>query len=249
MNDRPSHFRDLLTPLSRARYIVWSLTGRKKVLHCTLRDGLELSIRPNPFMDWQVAYEMFFLLQYAVPDAANLSQVANIVDLGANVGYSCLFWAKHYPKASITAFEPHPVHLRLLKQHLESNAVQTHVDLHESAAGIQEGAASLTDADANSSLIVKNGAVKGLIPIKVEDFYTAIGDRPIDILKLDIEGGEYAIMNDPRFEKLPIKYVVLEYHFHPDYPNGKEWCKTRLTSLGYTIADEPERSQLVRAWR
>ena len=33
-----------------------------------------------------------------------------------------------------------------------------------------------------------------------------------DLLKMDIEGGEWAILNDPRFARSPPRAVVLEYH-------------------------------------
>src|SRR6516165_5292425 len=46
-----------------------------------------------------------------------------IVDLGANVGYSCLWWANLCPNAEIEAFEPHPIHAELLRWHIRKNGL------------------------------------------------------------------------------------------------------------------------------
>ena len=67
------------------------------------------------------------------------------------------------------------------------------------------------------------------------DFFASLGAGPIDLLKMDIEGGEYELLEDPRFAALPVSRLVLEWHKTIDHPDGKAWCERRLTSLGYTV--------------
>ena len=50
--------------------------------------------------------------------------------------------------------------------------------------------------------------------IKLVDFFAAVGDEPIDIFKMDIEGGEYDIMNDDRFDAVArrCRIIITEWH-------------------------------------
>src|SRR5262249_47213341 len=126
--------------------------------------------------------------------------VLRIVDLGGNVGYSCLFWCGKYPNASVLTFEPHPTHCRLLEWHVRKNRYTKRVNLVEAAAGVRDEEANLTDDDDGSAIIQNKQASS--IGVKVVDVFQAVPDGPIDLLKIDIEGSEYAILEDPRFEAL-----------------------------------------------
>lgn len=39
-----------------------------------------------------------------------------------------------------------------------------------------------------------------------------LGHQAIDVLKIDIEGGEYQVLQDIRVEKIPIKQIAIEFH-------------------------------------
>jgi Methyltransferase FkbM domain len=54
---------------------------------------------------------------------------------------------------------------------------------------------------------------------------------------MDIEGGEYAILNDQRLETVNINTIVWEWHNTEEIPNGHQWCSERLTALGYNVTD------------
>jgi FkbM family methyltransferase len=64
-----------------------------------------------------------------------------IVDAGANIGASVVYWALHFPAARILAIEPNPANFRLLKKNTEG----LNVVLHEAAIGSFDGSASLID--------------------------------------------------------------------------------------------------------
>lgn len=60
----------------------------------------------------------------------------------------------------------------------------------------------------------------------------------VDLIKMDCEGGEYAIVADPLFEKCNADYVLIEYHA------GPEAISSRLGELGYDIKIKPKTSVL-----
>ena len=226
MTGNANHFRDLLKPVSRARYVVWRLLGAKSPITLQLRSGLSIRIRSGSTTDYGVAFDVFWRGCYQSPEP--VSKVRNIVDLGANVGYSCLFWCKEYPEARVTAFEPHPRHLSAIAGHLSANHYADRVKVVEAAAGVAEASAYLTDAGSSSAI---TGSTAGFA-IPVVDVFQTLGGT-IDILKIDIEGGEYGLLGDERFGSVRARTVVVEWHKTPDRADGREWCEDKLRKFGY----------------
>lgn len=204
---------------------------RKRPFRVRLVKGPKISIRPLPSHDYQTAEEIFCGRIYEFgPDP---DSVRRVVDLGGNVGYSCLFWCRKYPKARVIAFEPHPTHCRLLEWHMKENGYARRVELVEAAAGVRYEVANLSDKDDGSAIV--EDTMSGSLKVRVVDVFQAIPDGPIDVLKMDIEGSEYAILEDPRFEALAArtKCVMLEWHVRGE--RGETLCRDRLTSLGFTV--------------
>ncbi len=225
-----THFRDILPFNAWPSYLMWHYT-QKRPFRCRLQGGAEISIRPKPSHDYQTACEIFSDRIYDCD--LDPGSVRHIVDLGGNVGYSCLFWCEKYPNASVLTFEPHPTHCRLLQWHLDKNGYANRIKLVAAAAGARAGIANFTDED-DGSAIVQDG-VTGSMRVPVVDVFEAVSDAPIDILKMDIEGSEYAILADPRFEALAARTecVLLEWHARGE--QGGAFCRDRLASLGFTV--------------
>lgn len=204
---------------------------RNRPFRSRLLQGPKVSVRPLPSHDLQTACEIFIDRIYDCdlkPDT-----VRRVVDLGGNVGYSCLFWCEKYPKASVLTFEPHPVHCGSLQWHVKKNGYARRVELVAAAAGVRDGVANLSDEDDGSSLV--HGTVANSIGVRVVDVFQTLPDGPIDLLKMDIEGSEYDILEDPRFVALAARtrYVMLEWHLRGE--RGEAWCRDRLSSLGFRV--------------
>ena len=204
---------------------------RKRPFRCRLLGGPKISIRPKPSHDYQTAREIFSDRIYDCeldPDS-----VLRIVDLGGNVGYSCLFWCGKYPNASVLTFEPHPTHCRLLEWHVKKNGYANRVKRVTAAAGVRDEVANLTDEDDGSAIV--QDMLADSIGVRLVDVFQAVPDGPIDVLKMDIEGSEYAILADPRFEALAARTerVLLEWHARGE--QGETLCRDRLVSLGFTV--------------
>ncbi len=226
MADRKRHFRDLLQPASRTRYLIWRLLGGRSPIELRLKSGLRVRIRSRSTTDYGVAWDIYWRGCYRCPEP--LSSVRRIVDLGANVGYSCLFWCQQYPEALVTAFEPHPEHLSAIAGHLTANRFSDRVKVVEAAAGVAEAAMYLVDAGSSSAITESPGGYA----VSVVDFFQIL-EGPIDILKIDIEGGEYGLLADERFGALGARTVVVEWHKTDNYPDGRKWCEDRLRTFGY----------------
>src|SRR3954449_6108193 len=137
--------RDLLPPTSKAKYLVWRVLGSRFALSVRLRTGERLIIRAAPCTDISTAYEIFVAEAYR-PVGSGINEAASrIVDVGANVGFSVLYWATRYPNAGIVAFEPHPAHLQQLDQHVRLNGLTERVEIVSAAVAAQAGSAHLTN--------------------------------------------------------------------------------------------------------
>jgi len=241
------HFRQVFSIPRRLQYIIWRLCKLGIPLVTRLSDGTWITIRPRPASDLAVAYEIMFDRAYELPDDMPPNSVQRVIDLGANVGYSCLWWASLCPNAKIEAFEPHPAHADLLRWHTARNGLHNRITLHVAAAGAHHGATCLTDEGANSKLAPGGAASLQTFDVAVVDFFEVVGESPIDILKIDIEGGEYAILSDPRFAQIRARLIILEYHGRFEETSGDIWCQNRLTELGYKMCTDPRPGQILRA--
>lgn len=226
MTSVAGHFRDLLDVPSRAKYVVWRALGGKGSVDLRLRSGLYLQFRSARATDYGVAWDIFLRGCYSCPEP--LSAVRRIVDLGANVGYSCLFWCKQFPEAHVTAFEPHPAHLAAISRHLSINGFEHRVEVIGAAADVENGTAQLRDGGSSSA--ISEGPAD--FTVQKRDIFETL-DGQIDILKIDIEGGEYKLLGDPRFERVNARTIVLEWHKRSDFVQDREWCENRLRTLGY----------------
>jgi FkbM family methyltransferase len=208
--------------------MTWRLLGGTRPIDLDLVSGIRLRVRSLTTTDYGTAWQMFWRGDYASPQA--LHDVRQVVDLGANVGYSCVYWCHQYPECQVTAYEPHPLHVEAINGNMTRNGLLERVKVIAAAAGSKEGRLYLTDAGSSSAITEHPAAFQ----INVIDIFRATEmTGAIDILKIDIEGSEYELLSDPRFAGLNVRAVVVEWHKTPEHPDGREWCVQRLQSLGY----------------
>jgi FkbM family methyltransferase len=159
--------------------------------------------------------------------------VRTIVDLGANVGFSLLYYLHKYPLCQILAFEPHPRHFAQIERNLALNGARQRIELHAAAAGARSRSMRLTDRSSSSSLTESDRPDS--FSVEVVDLFPMIEQRRIDLMKIDIEGGEYEILADPRFDRLDLGAIVMEWHSRGGGVADKRWCEERLGGLGFVI--------------
>lgn len=225
--------RDILTSIDRVRYLAWRARRSQQPATFRLRSGERLFLRAPPATDTLTAYEIFVAEVYRSVGPNPDNSVRRIVDVGANVGFSLLYFGSRYPNAQMIAFEPHPVHVSSLKKNLELNNLTSRVTLHPVAACSRSGTVRLSDEENCSSVVPGEGP--RAIEVAAADFFEKVGTEPVEILKMDIEGGEYDLLRDPRFAGLDVRTIVLEWHRSKLHPDGRDWCVRRLRDLGYSV--------------
>jgi len=152
-----------------------------------------------------------------------------IIDAGANIGISTLFFKSQYPHAKIIAFEPDPKTFELLKRNVEENALKG-VELHNVALGSNEEPVAFyvrsdtPEGDIGASVIKQHveyfhkcNTTKITVPCQMLSKFI---HGPVDLLKLDVEGSEGKIIEDLKENLRQIKNLIMEYHYNITYPDN-----------------------------
>jgi FkbM family methyltransferase len=217
--------------LGRLSYWFWTMAREKPDFIGKMRTGLILRVRQRPTSDSFTLREIFGRTIYAPPWSITLSPEDWIVDMGAKGGYSLLYWSQAWPENQILAFEPHYQRARLAHWHIERNMLEGLIEFHAKAAAIQSQKCYLT-ADG----IVSTSPPAAGTEIEAVDWHAILGQRTVGILKMDIKGSEYAILADPRFAAIPIRYLVMKWHHTANAPAEPEaWCCDQLNKAGFTV--------------
>ena len=155
--------------------------------------------------------EVFVQRIYAAPDAVTsalgaLGRPPRIADLGANVGLFAAWAMTRWPGAAITCFEPDPDNLDVLRR---ANAVNgARWDVIAACAAPRDGEVAFAGGQFALSRIVEDE--DATMRVAARDAFPSLTDA--DLVKIDIEGGEWPILGDGRFAQLGARAVALEYH-------------------------------------
>jgi FkbM family methyltransferase len=136
-----------------------------------------------------------------------------IVDAGANVGLSSVFFAMRFPAARIVALEPDPDNARMAR--LNTRAFEN-VALIEAALMASGGLARKLEGPFNadsyrfSPATVQDG--DSVPAVTVDALMRQQGFDTIDLLKMDIEGSERDVLASSSTWLSRVKVLALELH-------------------------------------
>lgn len=162
-----------------------------------------------------------------------------IIDAGAHIGLTTLYFKKQFPGAEIVAIEPNALNFKLLEQNIWENQLEDVTAIRAAVTGSGTEAKFFADAAqswlSTSSLIEHawNGdqdTTQHTVPaLQVSSLIT----RHVDLLKLDIEGAEQEVLQEAQ-QKLPlIKKILME--FHPHAGQSLAVIDKLLTDAGFTV--------------
>jgi FkbM family methyltransferase len=148
-----------------------------------------------------------------------------IIDCGANMGLSVLYFAKNYPGASIIAFEPDKMIYEVLAKNVASFSL-SNVTLSDKA--VWDSATTLTFYTDNGMAGSVENTYQNQEPVQVQTVRLAdYLDKKVDLLKMDIEGAEYTVLKDCASGMKNVDHIFVEYHSF----TGKEQHLEEILSL------------------
>jgi len=156
-----------------------------------------------------------------------------IIDCGANIGISVIYFKRLYPEAKIIAFEPDPVLFKMLSQNILNFSFEN-IDLRQEAVWANNSGVNFLTEGGHSGCITEHGDQEKVIPVAscrlkelLESFNT------IDFLKVDIEGAEHDVLFDCGESLERCNCIFIEYHSRKKQKQNLHNILKLFFDLGY----------------
>lgn len=239
----------------RMRFFVAELTGRKLLRTYTPRGSRYAVEIRHASGDLFILEELFGTRVYEPPPQVVriLDDIAapRILDLGGHVGLFGAFALERWPAATLVSYEPDPGNLVLLDRTRRRNGLQARWGLEAACAGSSAGAVVFAAIGDSVSHVAGEGE-QGVV-VRRHDVVPEV--LAADVVKIDIEGAEWAILEDSRLAQGGPCAIVLEYHAQAgamDVQSARARATRRLESMGYAVDDiglPSPRAGMLWAWR
>lgn len=150
-------------------------------------------------------------------DEIDLSQGRVVIDVGAHMGAVSILAALR--GADVIAVEPDRTNFWRLRRHAKINQVPV-LAIHAAVGFPQRGVVS-SDPETGMGVVTSGASLfrshDDAQEVDIRALDDLIPEGPIALLKLDVEGGEYAAMQALSFETQErIQHIVLEFHASED---------------------------------
>lgn len=160
-----------------------------------------------------------------------------ILDCGSNIGLTILYFKRLYPQARVVGFEPDRETFEYLRKNLAAFGV-TDVELQPKAVWDRVTTLSFMPDQADGGRIVAIDPARTAYEVdtvRLRDFL----DRPVDLLKIDIEGAETEVLRDCADRLGQVKRIVLEYHSLAGQPQTLPEMVALLAGAGFRLHVHP----------
>jgi FkbM family methyltransferase len=137
-----------------------------------------------------------------------------IVDAGANIGMSSIYFANRYPNAKIFAVEAETANFAMLVKNVQaySSITAIHAALWNRDGHINVGLPDpSTGARGDWAFVTHEGPGVSVRAITMATLMREVGIDRVDLAKIDIEGAEQEVFEDPRWLS-GARCVMIELH-------------------------------------
>jgi FkbM family methyltransferase len=199
--------------------------------------GLRLVFRHRS-ADLATFAEVFGHRDYELPGevAERLAALAHrptVVDLGANAGFFSVFMLDQLGRpARIVAFEADPRSFSALRRCADLNPQAAEWELHAAAASSRDGTLAFVADGTPSARVAGNAAHGATIDVPAVDVFPIMASA--DLVKVDIEGAEWELLDDERLAGVEPVAVVIEHHPLPG-EDARATAAARLERAGFRV--------------
>lgn len=154
-----------------------------------------------------------------------------IIDCGANMGLSVLFFSRYYPDARIIAFEPEQNIVDVLEKNIKSFELNQ-VELHTSAVWDEKTSLEFFTDGGMGGSVTNQYTEQKPVSIPTERLKDFLIER-VDLLKMDIEGAELKVLLDCEPKLHLIDHLFIEYHSFRNQPQQLDVLLQLLNRNGF----------------
>ena len=210
-----------------------------------LRDqNISIFLRRNS-SDFDVFKSVILEEEYAIviKETQKLSENPTIVDAGGNIGLTSIYFNVFYPQADFVIIEPDEKNFSILKMNIDANkfkkviflqkalwVASKKLEINNSFRDGKEWSLSVKEPVSDS----ENSHNSSLEGITLQDIRFQNKIDCIDILKIDIEGGEVSLFKNQEFLELintKVSNMVIEIH---DEFNIREYINDNMSRFKFS---------------
>lgn len=161
--------------------------------------NIQVIVRDNQGSDNFIFSEVFDHKYYDLPLPFSPN---TILDLGANIGLTSIYFGRKYPRAQIAAIEPIPKNVDLLQKNIKINRIKA--TIFPAAVAVEDGCISMEIAPLDYGHKIANidygkafaGETIQVEAISILSLMKKLSWERINLLKVDIEGYEGILLKE-----------------------------------------------------
>ena len=140
------------------------------------------------------------------------SEKPHIIDCGANIGLSIFYFKQHYKNSKILAFEPDLINYKLLEKNISTIQCDDDITIYNSAIWKEDGEIKFDSCgDLGGKISQDQSVLTTSNKVKTVRLKNLLSEK-VDLLKIDLEGAEYEVINDCKDDLGMISNIFIEYH-------------------------------------
>jgi FkbM family methyltransferase len=163
--------------------------------------------------------------------------------LGANIGFFEIHTRQQLPVGKVVCFEPDPANARMLDRVRSENGADW--EIIRSCASNRDGTAMFKSGHQNFSRIEPDGDTA----VATRDVFPYVAQA--DLVKMNIEGSEWEILEDRRLAETSAVWIVEYHRIRSPEPDITARARRLFERCGYTtrVAVAHEGNGLLWAWK
>lgn len=131
-----------------------------------------------------------------------------IIDIGAHIGDTALYYHRRFPNALIVAVEPAPETYRRLEKNVVG--IKEIVPI-QAAMGSTDGTVEffINENSLGSSVVARSGPTNPVVvqQMTLSSLYERVGITKADLVKFDIEGSEFSMFKSQHVDRFARAYI------------------------------------------
>lgn len=175
--------------------------------------------------------EIFVERIYAFPSDDG---APGILDLGANIGLSVLYFKQLFPAAKITAYEADPEIFAYLEGNIRESGC-TGVELINKAAWHEDARLRFHSEGADGGRVA-SGDGGGVVEVQAVNLAHVLRGRSFRFVKMDIEGAEESVLPACGSCLDGVRFIFVEYHSPVGRRQGLDRILAVLADAGFRVS-------------
>ncbi len=156
-----------------------------------------------------------------------------IIDAGANMGLSVLYFKQLFPASKVLAFEPDVQIFNLLQKNIAASG-GADVELRNAAVWVDNSELEFfSEGSLAGSTELDSEQKNNKYLVRAERLKEILNNAKVDFLKIDIEGAENTLIFDIEEELTNVRNLFLEYHSIAGKPQQLGAILQLLSSAGF----------------